>query len=58
MGGGNAGCLCQGAAVSVASKADASFFFIFFPEDNSLNKLGSMGVANLPEDFGAQASAP
>lgn len=57
MGGGDAGCLCWGAAVSVASKA-AAFFLFFFPRDNSLNKLGSMGVANLPADFGAQASAP
>lgn len=30
----------------------------FSPRDNSLNKLGSIGVANLPADFGTQTGAP
>lgn len=29
--------------------------FIFLPRDNSLNKLGSMGVSNLPGDSGTQS---
>lgn len=34
------------------------FFIFFIPKDNSLNKLGSVRVVNLPADFRAQTSAP